>query len=553
MSSKRLRKNNMNRRFALLFTFLLYVGLIKAQVNHYSIPESGTYQNNITIVSQVYLDDVEVQSEDYELGAFVGDESRGTDRVTLWNNTYYRAWPIIYYTKGGDKVIFKLYDNVNAKEYVLYSATIYDEDEGEMVDMPSKITDLQDYIESNSNSKPAVFRFSSTTNLVINQYTTNGGWYLIASPLNAAETNPTTVTNMLSNDYDLYYFDQTGGNYDKEWINYKESSSSTNPGFKLVPGKGYLYANSGDGVSEKTTLTFIGAPYNGTGVVELSRATTVAHEKMKGWNLIGNSFTTAKTIGGRGYYRMNPVGRSELIAGTGNIDAMEGIFVYYDPEDDNEANREETVTFTNPSLKRAEGDDMVLLTLNRNNDGTIDRVIVRFDEGGTLPKYTLRDNSTIIYIPQADKDYAVVKGSATNVFPVNFKTEDFGVYTLSSDIAGANVDYMHLIDKITGEDVDMLLEGEYSFVAAPVDREDRFILRLNYSGYFDNESDIFAYQNGSDIVVCGEGTLQVFDVMGRFVTSYEVNGVQSIQAMPMGVYIFRMLGDDVKTQKIYVR
>lgn len=552
MSSKRLRKNNMNRRFALLFTFLLYVGLIQAQVSPYQTYEIGTYQYNIAIVSQVYLDDIEVRSDNYEIGAFVGTETkaRGVDRITLHNNKYYRAHVEIQYTNGNDNVFFKLHNLENGNEYVLYSATIYDDDHN-INDLPSKISDLFDYTNgANTNKYPAVFRFSSTTNLVINHYTTNGGWYLIASPLNAAETDPTTVTNMISNDYDLYFFDQTGAGNGKEWKNWKEdvNGGSTNHGFNLVPGTGYLYANSQD-----VTLTFIGAPYNGTNVVELSRAATVAHEKMRGWNLIGNSFTTAKTIGGRGYYRMNPVGRSELIAGTGNIDAMEGIFVYYDPEDDNAANREETVTFTNPSLKRAEGDDMVLLTLNRNNGGTIDRVIVRFDEGGTLPKYTLRDNSTIIYIPQADKDYAVVKGSATNVFPVNFKTEDFGTYTLSADIAGANVDYMHLIDKITGEDVDMLLEGEYSFVAAPVDREDRFILRLNYSGYFDNESDIFAYQNGSDIVVCGEGTLQVFDVMGRFVTSYEVNGVQTIYALPMGVYIFRMVGDDVMTQKIYVR
>lgn len=548
MLSERLKKNNMNRRFALLFTIFLYVGLIKAQVNHYSIPESGTYQSNITIVSQVFLDGVEIQSDNYELGAFVGGESRGTDRVILWNNKYYRAWPIIYYTKGSDNVIFKLYDNANAKEYVLYSATIYDEDEGEMVDMPSKINDLQDYIESNSNSKPAVFRFSSTTNLVINQYTTNGGWYLIASPL-AASTSPNAVTNMISNNYDLYYFDQTGGSNGKEWKNWKPESGNDDPNFNLVPGQGYLYANN-----TTTTLTFIGAP-NEASVVTLTRGTNNNHHDLEGWNLIGNSSDSYATIGTRSYYCMNAA-RTNITVGDGTIEPMGGIFVYYDPDAEaGDPNKSNTVTFTKTAApsKRTIEEDRVALNLSRNNSDAIDRVLVRFDEGGTLPKYSMRDNECVIYIPQADKDYAVVKGSATNVFPVNFKTEDFGIYTLSADIAGANVDYMHLIDKITGEDVDMLLEGEYSFVAAPVDREDRFILRLTYSGYFDNESDIFAYQNGSDIVVCGEGTLQVFDVMGRFVTSYEVNGVQSIQAMPMGVYIFRMLGDDVKTQKIYVR
>ena len=68
-----------------------------------------------------------------------------------------------------------------------------------------------------------------------------------------------------------------------------------------------------------------------------------------------------------------------------------------------------------------------------------------------------------------------------------------------------------------------------------------------------NSDDIFAYQNGSDIVVNGEGTLQIYDVMGRFVGSYDINGVETIWALPMGVYIFRMTGETVKTQKIVVR
>lgn len=541
----------MKRTFlALIALFVLNPLVYSQDNNHYGSDFNHyDYQTHKDVNFLVAIDGNLIETTDsyyeYEVGFFVGEDYRGGGYMQLeypddpYPTTNYSS---IFYTEPNEPIICKLYDHNKNIEYTVFTCVDGDDEP------VSLLTGTEyDYFDDG-----VCLSFSSSFSIDIAQYSENGGWYLIASPL-AATVSPTVVENMISSteaNYDLYFFDQAGTGNGKEWKNWKEdvNGGSTNHGFNLVPGTGYLYANSQD-----VTLTFIGAPYNGTNVVELSRAATVAHEKMRGWNLIGNSFTTAKTIGGRGYYRMNPVGRSELIAGTGNIDAMEGIFVYYDPEDDNAANREETVTFTNPSLKRAEGDDMVLLTLNRNNDGTIDRVIVRFDEGGTLPKYTLRDNSTIIYIPQADKDYAVVKGSATNVFPVNFKTEDFGTYTLSADIAGANVDYMHLIDKITGEDVDMLLEGEYSFVAAPVDREDRFILRLNYSGYFDNESDIFAYQNGSDIVVCGEGTLQVFDVMGRYVTSYEVNGVQSIQAMPMGVYIFRMLGDDVKTQKIYVR
>ena len=543
-------KEIMNKKALFFVVLILAFVSINAQTYPWSVND-GLYQDSRSFIGQVSIDGITQTASYIEVAAIVGNGNaatvRAVERIREVQNVACLKFNI-QFTNAGEPVRFKVCvhgDNDEPLEILdYYKAT----SQGSSIDIVTGTT-------YGTPFNPIHLDFSHKYDLPISQYTnttTSSGWYLIASPL-AATVSPTAVENMISSteaNYDLYFFDQAGTGNGKEWKNWKEDANggSTNHGFNLVPGTGYLYANS-----EDVTLTFIGAP-NEDNEVTLTRGTNTNHQELEGWNLIGNSFTTAKTIGGRGYYRMNPDGRSELIAGTGNIDAMEGIFVYYDPEDANAANREETVTFTNPNSKRAEGDDMVLLTLNRNNGGTIDRVIVRFDEGGTLPKYTLRDNSTIIYIPQADRDYAVVKGSATNVFPVNFKTEDFGTYTISSDIASANVDYMHLIDKITGEDIDMLLEGEYSFVAAPVDRQDRFILRLNYSGYFDdNDVNNFAYQNGSEIVVCGEGTLQVFDVMGRFVSSYEINGVQTIHALPMGVYIFRMVGDDIRTQKIYVR
>ena len=79
-----------------------------------------------------------------------------------------------------------------------------------------------------------------------------GGYYLIASPV--GEVNPDNVDKMKSNTYDLYWFKQDGDDEGKEWMNYKTES------FNLVPGKGYLYANSQD-----ITLTFFGNAYTGNG------------------------------------------------------------------------------------------------------------------------------------------------------------------------------------------------------------------------------------------------------------------------------------------------
>jgi len=66
--------------------------------------------------------------------------------------------------------------------------------------------------------------------------------------------------------------------------------------------------------------------------------------------------------------------------------------------------------------------------------------------------------------------------------------------------------------------------------------------------------DVFAYQNGDDVLVSGEGELQVFDLMGRFVMSKYVSGNELVKLTSGGVYILRLLdGDKLKTQKIVVR
>ena len=147
----------------------------------------------------------------------------------------------------------------------------------------------------------------------ITAYSGDGGYYLIASPV--GEVNPENITNMLSNNYDLYRFNQSApvvNGISLEWENYKQES------FSLEPGKGYLYANDHD-----VTLQFTGTPYNGESTITLTKTDIV---DWSGWNLVGNPFAQTAYIT-KAFYTMNGTG-SEVVAGTGNsIEAMEGIFV----------------------------------------------------------------------------------------------------------------------------------------------------------------------------------------------------------------------------------
>lgn len=366
----------------------------------------------------------------------------------------------------------------------------------------------------------------------------NDKYYLIASPIINNYT-PTQDNGFLraDGDYDLYYFDQSNND---EWRNYKVSS------FNMTSGKGYLYASK-----EDTELTFDGVRYYGYyagnnyvyGKCVVNLAYT-AGKKLAGWNLIGNPFdVTAYLTDGRDFLRMNPAGDG-FIASSGSINAMEGVFVQATG-----TGQSVTFTITAPSSKD-EQNESVALNLIGNDDNVIDRAIVRFGEGGTLSKLTLKENSTKIYIPQEDGDFAVVRSNGKENIPVNFKASKIGRYTISVETEGVNMKYLHLIDRLTGKDTDLLIENKYSFIASQSDIESRFILSFGNNGYESSTDGTFAYQNGSDVVVRGEGELQVFDVMGRMVMQQCVNGEEIVSVQSQGVYVFRLNG---KTQKIVVR
>ena len=226
------------------------------------------------------------------------------------------------------------------------------------------------------------------------------------------------------------------------------------------------------------------------------------------------------------------------------IAPMEGIFVQATAAN-------QTVTFTTIEPAKA-SNSSIALNIIGNKDKVIDRAIVNFN-GNTLEKLMIDENNTKIYIPQNNNRYAVACGETKGSMPVNFKAAETGKYTISVNAEGLDMDYFHLIDRLTGEDVNLLIEDSYSFIASKQDPESRFILSFTANGYNNDADATFAYQNGSEIIVNGEGELQIFDVTGRKVMTTKINGVQTINGLNSGVYIFRVIGDTLRTQKIVVR
>jgi hypothetical protein len=403
---------------------------------------------------------------------------------------------------------------------------------------------ISDY-NDNDGAVPA-----TTVEKTVNGYEGGGGWELIASPMAYVQT-PHHVQHLVATpatDYDLYYFDESGGDNGKEWKNYKAHAAD----FLIENGQGYLYASK-----DTVNLVFMGRPYAGNGQVTLYKT---ADAECEGWNLIGNPFATAATIG-KPFYVMNPQTHDELIAAeTNSVAAMEGIFV-------EAATDGEIVTFT-PQRGRAANDDeegRIVINVSESGPSTgsgtaaavIDRAIVRFGgpsmssgTGQTLPKFQIREGSTKVYIPQDGEDYAIVsvggtdvaRTVSTNEIPVNFKASEDGTYTLTvsttlnSQLSTLN--YLHLIDNMTGADVDLLaakvpepVEGptlnngvstgsttSYTFTAKTTDYASRFKLVFSVSGDADGDNEApFAFVNNGNIIITADAhgaILQVVDMMG---------------------------------------
>jgi hypothetical protein len=184
---------------------------------------------------------------------------------------------------------------------------------------------------------------------------------------------------------------------------------------------------------------------------------------------VGNPFSHTAYID-RDFYVLNANGTELEAANRNYVEAMEGIFVIA-------AENGEVLTFSREAPAKGA---KLAINLSQGHTsieaGIIDRAIVRFDENSMLPKFQIGSNSTKLYITQDNINYAVVRSEGIGEIPVSFKTESNGTYTLGFTSDEIEFAYLHLIDNITGADVDLLVQPEYSFEAKATDNASRFRL-----------------------------------------------------------------------------
>ncbi len=192
----------------------------------------------------------------------------------------------------------------------------------------------------------------------------------------------------------------------------------------------------------------------------------------------------------------------------------------------------------------------------------IDRAYINFGEGRNIKKFTLRESDSRLCITQDGQEHAIANAEATGELPLNFLPEADGTYTLSFESEAIEFSYLHLIDNMTGADVDLMVTPSYTFEARYSDYASRF--RLVFSAGSNNavggnETFAFIDVNGNIIVTdgpstgSGTSTLQIMDMMGRVIRNTDVARNVSTSEMAPGVYVLRLIdGETVRTQKIVI-
>ena len=372
----------------------------------------------------------------------------------------------------------------------------------------------------------------------------NDHWAFIASPVEGS-IEPTEVSGLIADPatyYDLYRLNPTN----TIWENYKEHEGNAAPNFTLKNGRGYLYATK-----ETKTLAFTGTFNTGT-----SKEIT---DLPAGFNLVGNPFTVDAYVS-KPYYTLNSDGSAILTETSSNaIPPCYGIIV--------EVNENETVRFNTTGVfgtgPNNGGLNVALTQANTRSNAVMDNAIVSFNEDSQLGKFYFGTQDANIYIPQDGEEYAIAFSEGQGEMPVNFKANKNGTYTLSVNPEGIEMAYLHLVDNMTGNDIDLLAgastgSATYTFTAKTTDYESRFrlVFATNNEDGPSTGSGTFAFFSNGNWIIANEGkaTLQVIDINGRILTNETVNGSVSkaINAAP-GVYVIRLInGNDVKTQKIVV-
>ena len=381
----------------------------------------------------------------------------------------------------------------------------------------------------------------------------NDGWYTISSPL-AADINASDVTNLLSDDFDLYRYDEPT----HYWENYEDAEDAEGPdntdwdnnSAVIEKGRGYLYANKAD-----KQLSFAGE----LNVADVTTTLSAQASSLKGFNLLGNPFAhnIYKGVAFSGsiadaHYTLNYHGEWQVVTSDNPIKSGAGFLVQATTDADG---ADLTISKTNAQTRAAANSMLAVTVVNNVFE---DVAYVSFNDGIGLEKIGhMNEYAPMVYIPGDFNNYAyaTVEEDVTEV-PVNFEAMTMGEYTIAVKAKNCEYETMVLVDNLTGKETN-LLKDSYTFMATTTDDPDRFVIKLAKDAEVE---DSFIYINNGELIfdnLSNDAIINVFDVLGRNVATFNNCGDTTFRVstdlFADGVYMVRVIeGNNVKVQKMVI-
>ena len=369
-------------------------------------------------------------------------------------------------------------------------------------------------------------------------------WNLIAIPVRE-DVIPSTENGILTDPesgYALLSFDDSAA----DWIDYKETP------FTLENGKSYLYANAMD-----TTLVFEGTTKGYS--AELPLSYHAANEALAGCNFIGNPLPCNAFLN-RSYYIFSEESNS-LIAvpnsATRCIAPCTGIIINANSQEDASVLFNEMPFFDNLSLNGT-----IEITVAKSNAPSLvlDQAILSFNPDDNLGKLSFFEDAPSVYFTKDSKDLAILSIDSTQMQPLRFKARENGSYTIHFELEHLNPNYLHLIDNMTGNNIDLLTTTSYTFDANTGDYTSRFKLVFDpHYSVDEQQNEAFAYYDNGNIIIndvetCHGASLQIVDMTGRVVrVCTDVARNVSTDGMAPGIYVLRLKTQSkVLTQKVMI-
>ena len=398
------------------------------------------------------------------------------------------------------------------------------------------------------------------------------------------------------------------------WINFRRNSLShwhmndydlnipyTNE-TQFTRGKGYLMAISMEyftdhyraaEVKHEQFIQNRGTLTNGEFTIPVTCTPDIAWTKRQGYNLLGNPYQSYLDFDE--FVRVNSdiMGNSAVAntfavydpaidawrqyksesskcsfaEGTRYLNMHQGFFIQVMDSDD--------VTFNNDMRTNDPGENFEGFRGEQNNYPLIN--FIMSDENGNkeiavlevgrpendgAKKLFVGTSNSFLYLRHDSEDYAILFRDLTmGSQPLYFEAKENGTFTLSWNTANANFSSLTLVDNITGRTIDMLANDSYTFEGNVDHYKSRFkVIFGRFTGIdedMDTDSESFAYFDGSEWIVEGQGSLTVTDMMGRTVYSTTLSNEQNrvnLNGLSQGVYLMRIAdSNNTMVQKIVVK